>query len=98
LSYAFFGVQMVYSIVQGRELVVLGEGADLFYLPLPASLAGKTLAEAQIGARTGVNVIAVQEDGRLVTNIARDKPLVRGSHLVALCSAEQREQFDAVYG
>ena len=30
LSYASLGMQTVYSIVQGRELIVLGEGVDLF--------------------------------------------------------------------
>jgi Trk K+ transport system NAD-binding subunit len=97
LSYASFGVQSVFAIVQGRELIVMGEGADLFYIPVPPSLANKTLAEAEIGARTGVNVIALQEDGRVVTNVPPDRRLNRGSALVALCSAEQRERFSEVY-
>ncbi len=97
LSYASLGVQMVSSIVQGRELVVLGEGVDLFYLPLPPSLAGKTLADAGIGARTGLNVIGVQMDGHLVTDLPPDQRLVNGSTLVALGSAEQWERFSAVY-
>ena len=97
LSYASLGVQTVYSIVQGRELIVLGEGVDLFYVPLPQSLTDKTLADAEIGARTGLNVIGVQEDGRLVTNLAPDQRLAKGSTLVALGSAEQRERFSAVY-
>jgi len=97
LSYASLGVQMVSSIVQGRELVVLGEGVDLFYLPLPPSLADKTLADAGIGARTGLNVIGVQMDGHLVTDLPPDQRLVNGSTLVALGSAEQWERFSAVY-
>ncbi len=97
LSYASLGVQTVYSIVQGRELVVLGEGVDLFYVPLPPSLAGKTLADAGIGARTGLNVIGVQQDGQIVTNLPPDLRLVKGSTLVTLGSAEQLERFGAVY-
>jgi Trk K+ transport system NAD-binding subunit len=97
LSYASFGVQTVFSIVQGRELVMLGEGVDLFYVPLPPSLADKTLADAEIGARTGLNVIGVQKDGRIVTNPRREQRLAKGSTLVALGSAEQMERFGAVY-
>ena len=97
LSYASLGVQTVYSIVQGRELIVLGEGVDLFYVPLPPSLADKTLAVAGIGARTGLNVIGVQKDGQIVTNLPPDQRLVKGSTLVALGSAEQRGRFSAVY-
>ena len=97
LSYASLGVQTVYSIVQGRELIVLGEGVDLFYVPLPPSLADKTLADAGIGARTGLNVIGVQKDGQIVTNLTPDERLVKGLTLVALGSAEQRGRFSAVY-
>jgi Trk K+ transport system NAD-binding subunit len=97
LSYASFGVQTVFSIVQGRELVMLGEGVDLFYLPLPPSLADKTLADAEIGARTGLSVIGVQKDGQIVTNPPREQRLVKGSMLIALGSAEQIERFGTVY-
>jgi len=97
LSYASLGAQAVYSIVQGRELVVLGEGVDLFYVPLPPSLEDKTLADTGIGARTGLNVIGIQKDGRFVTNLTADRRLSMGSTLVALGSAEQRERFSAVF-
>jgi Trk K+ transport system NAD-binding subunit len=97
LSYASLGVQTVYSIVQGRELVVLGEGVDFFYVALPPSLAGKTLDEAGIGARTGLNVIGVQQDGQIVTNLPPNQRLAKGSTLVALGSPDQRERFGAVY-
>ena len=97
LSYASLGVQTVYSIVQGRELVVLGGDVDLFYVPLPPSLADKTLADAGIGARTGLNVIGVQKDGQIVTNLPPDQRLIKGSTLVALGSAEQWERFGTVY-
>ncbi len=97
LSYASLGVQTVYSIVEGRELIVLGEGVDFYYVPLPPSLVDKTLSDAGIGTRTGLNVIGVQKDGHIVTNPTPDQRLVRGSTLVALGSAEQREHFSAVY-
>jgi len=97
LSYASLGVQTVYSIAQGRELVVLGEGVNLFYVPLPPSLADKTLADTGIGSLTGLNVIGVQKDGRFVTNLTADQRLFEGSTLVALGSAEQRERFSAVF-
>jgi Trk K+ transport system NAD-binding subunit len=97
LSYASFGVQTVFSIVAGREFIMLGEGVDLFYVPLPRSLSDHTLSEAAIGARTGLNVIALQEDGLIDTDLSPDRRLPAGSALVALGSTAQRERFDAVY-
>ncbi len=97
LSYTSFGVQTVLSIVQGRELVVLGEGVDLFYVPLPPSLADKTLPEAEVGARTGLNVIALLENGHIVTDLSPDRRLGKGCALVVLGNPEQRERFSLVY-
>lgn len=97
LSYASFGAQTVYSIVSGRDLTMLGEGVDLFYVPIPESLLGKTLAEAQIGLQTGLNVIAVQEGDRLETNLNSDQRLVPGSALLALGNAKQRDHFAQVF-
>ena len=97
LSYGSFGLQAVFSIVQGRELVVLGEGLDLFYVPLPKSLEKKRLAEADIEARTGLNVIGLRENGRVITNVSPYRKLTKGSSLVVLGSAQQRELFSTVY-
>jgi voltage-gated potassium channel len=97
LSYASLGVQMVTSIVHNRELIVLGEGVDLFYIPLPESLAGKTIAQTEIGARTGLNVIGVQQDGQLHTDLRAGRLLEVGSSLVAIGGPEQRRAFGELY-
>jgi Trk K+ transport system NAD-binding subunit len=97
LSYASLGVQMVTSIVHDRELIVLGEGIDLFYIPLPESLAGKTIAQTEIGARTGLNVIGVQQDGQLHTDLRAGRLLEAGSSLVAIGGPDQRRAFGELY-
>ncbi len=97
LSYSSFGVQTVLSLVQERELVVLGEGVDLFHVPLPGSLAGKTLSEARIGERTGLNVIGVQENGGIATDLSVERRLADRCTLITLGSAEQRERFAETY-
>ena len=67
LSYASFGEQAVFSIARGRDIVVLGEDLSLHHIPVPASLDGKTLSQADIWARTGLNVVAVEQNGRVLT-------------------------------
>jgi voltage-gated potassium channel len=98
LSYASLGVQSVLAIVQGRELALLGEGVDVFYVPLPASLAGRTLAEARIGEQCGLNVIALQQpDGTLMVPSATDR-LPTGTTLVSVGTPDDRERFRAIFG
>jgi Trk K+ transport system NAD-binding subunit len=98
MSYASLGVQTVYSIVRGRDLILLGEGVDVFYVSVPDSLAGKTLAQAEIATRTGLNVIAIQEGERLIPNLSPEQSLVAGAVLIALCSGEERQRFKEVFG
>jgi Trk K+ transport system NAD-binding subunit len=97
LSYATLGVQTLLSLVKGSELVVLGEEVSLFYMPVPDSLCGRTLAGADVGARCGLHVIAVQRNGRLTTNPSSGTELAEGAELVALGTADQRERFAEIY-
>jgi voltage-gated potassium channel Kch len=52
LGEASLGSEIVFSRVLGREMVILGEGVELFYQPVPRVLEGQNLAESGIGART----------------------------------------------
>lgn len=97
LSHGSLAVKSLISLVQGRELVILGEGADLFVEPVPASLAGKRLAESGIGARTGLNVIAVRHAGASWTNPASATELPGDAELVMLGTPEQRQQFTKLF-
>jgi Trk K+ transport system NAD-binding subunit len=97
LSYATLSVNTIMSILKGKELVLLGEGVDLYTVPLPASLIGRTLAGSGIGARTGLHVIAIQQNGQTVTNPPATTVLTPSAELVVLGSTDQREQFKALF-
>lgn len=98
LSYASLGVEAVFSVIAGRELSVLGGGVNLFTVPLPASLAGRSLGESGIGAETGLNVIAIHQNGEVVTSPPASTTLPGGGEVVMLGSAEQRAHFADRYG
>ena len=98
LSYSSLGAEAVLSLIEGHELVILGEGVDLFSLPLPRSLRGKTLAATEIGSRTGLSVVAVEQGGQVVTNLRASMTLDAGAELVMLGSVQQRRDFTARFG
>ena len=93
LSHAALAVKFLISMVQGRELVILGEGAELFIERVPPTLAGKRLGESGIGAQTGLNVIAVRHAGVSKTNPSAGTELPQDAELVMLGTAEQRRHF-----
>jgi Trk K+ transport system NAD-binding subunit len=93
LSYGTLGVTSLLSIVHDRELVLAGEGVDLFVEPVHAVLVGKSLAESGIGAETGLNVIAVRKPDGSALNPTSAMVLEAGSELVMLGTGEQRAHF-----
>ncbi|MCP3985651.1 MAG: potassium transporter TrkA [bacterium] len=97
LSHSSLASKSVLSVMKAAELVVLGEGADLFVERVPAVLEGKTLADSGIGARTGLNVIAMRADGESITNPAPETQLLPGTDLVMLGTVGQHQDFVQVF-
>ncbi|MEM1116685.1 MAG: NAD-binding protein [Bacteroidota bacterium] len=98
LSYATLGTQAVLATLKGNELVVLGEEVDLFSVPTPRSLRGKTLAETGIGAKTGMSVIAVTCNGEATTDLSAETVLPHGAEIVMVGDETQRAEFTEVFG
>jgi Trk K+ transport system NAD-binding subunit len=97
LSYTTLGVEAVVSLLHGDELVVLGEGVELFSIPVPPALRGRRLADSSIGSGTGMSVVALDRDGSLVTHLTRETPLEEGAVLLMLGSLGQRRKFAELF-
>jgi Trk K+ transport system NAD-binding subunit len=97
LGYASLGREHVVSLLLGREPIMIGEGADFFVIPVPGSLAGKTLGESQIGARTGLIVMAIEEGHETRTNPRPSMALPKGGRLMVLGTADQRQAFSGAF-
>jgi Trk K+ transport system NAD-binding subunit len=97
LSYTALAVQSILSILRGRELVVLGEDAEVFLEPLPEALVAKRLDESGIAEATGLQVIALRRDGVFLPNPHGDSSLEAGDRLVMIGSAAQRRTFAERY-
>jgi len=93
LSYSTLGVKSLLAYVKGNEANFVGEGVDLFVVPVPASLAGLKLGEARIGETCGLNVVALQRPDGSVENASATTEVSAASELVMLGSAEQRQKF-----
>ena len=97
LSYVSLGVQTVSSIARNRPLVLLGEGVELLEEDVPEGLAGKTLAESQIGARTGLTVVAWNDGGQFQVNPPADAQLPSGARLFLIGTAEGLTTFHKLF-
>ncbi len=98
LSHTSLGVESMFAVLHGHEFIILGEGVEMHEMPVPSSLAGKTLAQAAIAARSGLNVIAIQEPDRLLTNPPASTSLTPGSGLLMIGDRSQLKTFIEAYG
>jgi voltage-gated potassium channel len=97
LTYASLGATALYAVLQNNPLLILGEGLSFFTVDVPESLAGKSLAESGIGARTGMIVIGLRHDSRFETGLNAASVLPRDAELVMLGDSDQRHRFSELY-
>jgi voltage-gated potassium channel len=98
LSYASLGAEAIFSRLRGHELVILGEGVDLFTRTVPAALAGKSLKDGAIGSLTGLCVMAIQDGDQFNTELHSETVLPKDAVLVMMGSLDQRSAFTDTYG
>jgi voltage-gated potassium channel len=97
LSYASLCAEAVMSFIEGHDLVILGGDVVMFTLPLPLSLNSKTLSESGIGSRTGLSVVAIEQDSQIVTTLHASMKLEAGIDLIMLGTAQQRRTFTETF-
>jgi voltage-gated potassium channel len=97
LSYTNLGAAAVLAEIDQRELTVMGGELDLFSVHVPPNLIGQTLAQSGIGAKTGMLVLAIEEDGRIHTNPPAATVLHSDGSIVMIGDEEQRRRFRSVY-
>ena len=98
LSDPALGVQTILRRLDNRELVLVGEGLDVFDVPVPRSLVGKSLHETDIRRRTGLSVIAIDYDGRVDGAPSPDVRLPAGARLLFIGTPEQAAELDRQFG
>jgi K+/H+ antiporter YhaU regulatory subunit KhtT len=98
MSYASLGAEAVMSLVEGHELVILGEGVDLFTLGIPKGLVGKTLEESAIGSETGLSAVGLKHQGQLVYNLHASVRFEATDELIVFGNVKQRAAFIKAFG
>lgn len=93
LSYASMGANSVFNELHGSDTLLLAEGVFVFPVQVPLSLAGRTIGDSAIRAKTGCTVIAVEVDGKRTINPPPDTPLSAGARMVLVGTLDAEESF-----
>lgn len=97
LSYASMAASAMFNLVRDSGIVPIAEGLEVFRVPTPTSLVGKTLAESGVRQRTECSVIGVGVGERITPNPPPDTTLEAGNELVLVGSSESGRRFHEVF-
>jgi voltage-gated potassium channel len=97
LSYASMGANAIFNLLRHRDLLLLGEGLDVFQVSTPRSLVGRTLAQAGIRESSRCNVVAIVRDGKTIANPSAHEVLEAGTDLILIGDHRGEEAFFKTY-
>jgi voltage-gated potassium channel len=97
MSHASTGANLIFNLLQRGDILLMAEGLDIFRIPIPEPLAGKSLAACRLRQATGCNVVAVVQNGQFFVNPDPHQPLPAGSELIVIGDAEAEARFFQVW-
>ncbi len=93
MSYASMGSNALFNLLQRCDLLMVAEGLDVFKVPVPSELAGKTLAQANIRRQTQCSVIGIDTNDRTTTNPGPESVLPAEGEIVLIGTPDGEMQF-----
>ncbi|WP_092224500.1 potassium channel family protein [Desulforhopalus singaporensis] len=97
LSYASMGANAVINVLKTDEISMFTEGLNIFSLPMPAVLAGKTLVESRIRPLTGCSVVAIRNAQGLLVGPDPMIPLNGDDDLILIGTTEAEKKFTDLF-
>lgn len=93
MSYASTGASTILNVLKKGNSILLAEGLDVFRVPVPTQLIGKSLAECRFRQVTGCNVIAIEKEGIFDARPSPSMILTSDLQLVLVGDAEAEKKF-----
>jgi voltage-gated potassium channel len=98
MSYASMGATVIFNLLRRADVLMVAEGLNVFRVKVPASLAGKRIADTTVREETGCSIVAVGADDQQQINPDPAQVLPEGEEMVMIGSVESENRFLQVYG
>ena len=93
LSYAASGANAIWNLLSDDNTLQLAQGLDVFRVPVPKELVGRTIEQAHVRESTGCTVVGVVARGYLYSNPKPDVPLTADADLVLIGDDRSEDRF-----
>lgn len=98
MSYSSMGANALFNLLRRSDLLMLAEGLDVFKVPVPKTLVGKTIAEANIRHLTSCSVIGIDENEKTVTNPGPNSVIPTDGEIVLIGTPSGEAEFLRTFG
>lgn len=98
MSYASLGANAIFQYLERGEHLMVTEGLNILKIKVPASLAGKTMAESGIRRKTGCTVVALEIGGNTEVGPDPSRPLPADAQIILIGTAEGQSSFLKTFG
>ena len=98
MSYPSMGAREIANLLKRSSTLMIAEGLQVVRLPVPASLAGKSIAESEIRPRTGCSVVATSMNGVTSVNPEPTEGLPPGGEMILIATAQGERIFLKEFG
>ncbi len=93
ISAASMGANAIFNLLKRSDILMMTEGLDVFKVPVPPALAGRTILDSAVRQETGCSILAVHTNGRTEVNPDIRRPLASGAELILIGDSESEERF-----
>jgi voltage-gated potassium channel len=97
LSYASMGASSIVNLLKRSKIFMIAEGLYLFKVPVPANLAGKSIADSAIREQTGCSVVGIRTENGMEIAPNPSQILPADGNIVMIGTAEAEEKFLELY-
>ena len=93
MSYASLGANAILTLLDRSDVLMVAEGLDVFRVPMPTALVGRTLAEVKIREKTDCTVVAWQIGDKITLNPDPNTPMPARSELILIGAVTAERDF-----
>jgi Trk K+ transport system NAD-binding subunit len=93
LSYASTGANAIWNVLTADNTLQLAEGLDVFRVPVPPELTGRSIQEARIRELTGCTMVAIADGEHFQSNPDSRAPLPSSAELVLIGDGDSEDRF-----
>lgn len=93
MSYAGMGASIIMNRLKPGRILMVAEGLDLFRVSVPKALAGKTIVESEIRARSGCSVVGISTAQGMEVVPGPGAQLPDGADILLIGTADAEDRF-----